>query len=211
MEPTEQSFMSFLPGAQQEDDKMLIVQFFVKPKLMGLKSIEAGHEVYEDREYVEIKIKGQSKQIVVEEVTLKHKKQYPIAYHQFFTQKPLPLVGSPIEQLPGLGPSMAIRLKQLNIRSIEDMAGVSDETVIQEIGAGARDLIKRAKAFLSQTSVQTLSLAEENSALKGQLTEQGDAIRRLQEQLAILTAPKARKLKARKLKANGAAHAETAQ
>lgn len=169
MEPIfDSAFASFLPNAT-EDDKALIVKFFVKPKLMGLKSHEAGHEVYEDREYIEIKIKGQDKQVVSREATAQDKKKYPVAYYHFVQAKPAPVVGAPIEQLPGIGPSMALRLKQLNIRTIEDMSAISDEAALQAIGGGARDMVKRAKAFLEKTSAETVSLAEENKALKEQI------------------------------------------
>lgn len=191
MEPvTDSAFLSFIPGLQAEDDKALIVTFFVKPKLMGLKSHEAGHEVYEDREYIEIKIKGQDKQVVSREATAQDKKKFPVAYHHFQLQKPAPVVGVPIEQLPGLGPSMALRLKQLNIRTIEDMAGISDEAAIQAIGMGARDMIRGAQAFLAKTSTQTLSLAEENKALREQLQSERDAF---EARLAALEASKPRR------------------
>ena len=164
---TDSAFLPFLPGQQLEDDKALIIRFFVGKKLLGAKSIAAGREIYEDREFVEILIKGQDKQAVVEEVKAHHKQKYPIAYMAFKQARELPLVGTPIAQLPGVGPSLAHTLKGLNIRSIEDMAGVGEnEIVLQAIGMGARDLVKRAKAWLDKTSATTVSLQEENRQLK---------------------------------------------
>ena len=182
---TDSAFLTFLPGQKLEDDSALIIRFFVGKKLLGAKSIAAGREIYEDREYVEILIKGQDKQAVVEEVKQHHKQKFPIAYMAFQQARELPMVGTPIAQLPGVGPSLAHTMKGLNIRSIEDMAGVGEnEIVLQAIGMGARDLVKRAKAWLDQTSATTVSLQEENKQLK-------DLLAKMNERLEALETPKA--------------------
>lgn len=168
---TDTSFLAFLPGQPQEDDRSLVVRFFVKPKLMGFKSTEAGREIYEDREYIEIRIKGQDKQVVIEEVTAKHKQKYPIAYTMFLHQKPQVVVGTPIEQLPGVGPSLAHNLKGMNLRTIEDLAGISDENTLQAIGMGARDLVKRAKAFLDKSTSDTVAMREQMAAMQKTIDE----------------------------------------
>lgn len=173
---TDEAWRSFLPGAKQEDDSALIPTFFVDKKLMGLKSKEAGKPVYEDREYCKIMIKGQDKQIVVHEVDNKIKERFPIAYLAFQRSKPLPVIGTPIELLPGVGPSLAHHLKGMNLRTVEDVAGITDENVLSAMGAGARDLVKRSRAWLEQTSEKSLTLQAqieekdaENLALKEQI------------------------------------------
>jgi hypothetical protein len=166
LDPTsDESFRSFLPGNQTEDDKALIVKFYVGPKLMGAKSEKAGRPIYEDREYVQIMIKGQDKQVVVHEVSNEHKRRFPIAYHLFKQQKPAPVVGTPIEMMPGVGPSMAHNLKGLNLRTVEDLANVSDENTLQSIGMGARDLVAKAKAWISRSTEEQLSLQAKNAEL----------------------------------------------
>lgn len=169
-EPTDTDFMPFLNG-RTEDDSSLIVRFFVATKLMGAKSEAAKRPIYEDREYVEIKIKGQDKQVVVHEVDEQYRNRFPIAYALFQRQKPAPVVGTPIEQLPGVGPSMAHSLKGLNLRTVEDLAAVTDENTIQRIGMGARDMITRAKAWLAQATERESKLAEENERLRRMLAE----------------------------------------
>ena len=172
LDPTsDDAFRAFLPGQQQEDDRSLIVEFFVGKKLIGVKSVAAGKPVYEDREYVKIMIKGQDKQIVVEEVRPHHKTKFPIAYHLFQQQKPLPVVGTPVELMPGVGPSMAHHFKGMNLRTVEDLANVTDENTLGAMGAGARELVKRAKAWLTQSSERTQGLEAENQALKAQLAD----------------------------------------
>lgn len=177
---TDEAFRPFLPG-QKEDDSSLIVEFFVGKKLLGLKSKAEGREIYEDREFVRIQIKGQDKQVVVEEVKPHHKQKYPVAYQLFQMGKPLPVIGTPIEQLPGVGPSLAHHLKGLLLRTIEDVAGITDENTLSAIGMGARDLVNRAKAFIAKTAPQAVALQEENQILKQQLAQMGERIAAMEQ------------------------------
>lgn len=163
---TDESFRSFLPGQGQPDDAALIPRFYVEKKLMGAKSTEKGRPVYEDREYIEIKIRGQDKQIVVEEVKETHKQRFPRAYAAFAAGKPMPVIGTPIEMLPGMGPSVAHHLKGINVRTVEDLAAINDETALQNIGMGARDMVKRAKAWIEGQAPKTIELAEQLQAEK---------------------------------------------
>lgn len=167
-------FLQFLNG-KTEDDSALIPEFYVDKKLMGAKSEEAKRPIYEDREYLRIKIKGQDKSIPVHEVTDEHRRRFPIAYAFFLRQKPVPVIGTPIEQLAGVGPSMAHHLKGLNLRTVEDLAAVSDDNTVNRIGMGGRDLVTRAKAWLQHSTSQTVALAEE----KDRLREENEKLRQM--------------------------------
>lgn len=157
---TDDSYRSFLPGMAQEDDRSLVPEFFVQKKLMGAKSEALNREVYEDREYVKITIKGQPHGQPVHEVDEKIKHRFPIAYARFKAGLPAPAIGTPVEQLSGVGPSLAHHLKGLMLRTVEDLANVSDENTINRIGGGARDLVNRAKAWIEQKAPETVALQE---------------------------------------------------
>lgn len=174
LDPTsDAAFMSFLPGVNVRDDDSVVPRFYLGKRLMGFKSKQAGREIYEDVEMIEMRIKGQSKGIPHEMVGPEHIKRWPNAYAAFKVGRELPVVGTPIEQLPGIGPSMVHNLKGIGIRTIEDMAKTSD-AVLQEIGTGARGLQTSAKAFIDKAN--------------GEVVELKDQVRQLQEQLAALTA-----------------------
>jgi hypothetical protein len=164
-------FIGFIPGQKQEDDHNLLVEFFVDKKLMGKKTEEnGGRPVYEDREYVRIYVKGQKHQIVVDEVRESHKMRFPIAYQRFLMKKPAPVIGTPIELMPNVGPSLAGELKLLGLRTVEDLARITDDNVVQTIGHGARALIRQAQAFLERTSGENVELQQQNAQLRGELT-----------------------------------------
>lgn len=196
---SDESFRSFLPGQQQEDDRSLIIEFFLDKKLMGAKSEAAKRQIYEDREYVRIMIKGQDKQIAVHEVTNEHRNRFPIAYQRFVQQKPAPMVGTPVEMMPGVGPSLGHHLKGLNLRSIEDLANISDENVLQGIGPGSRDLVNRAKAWLANQAPAATALQDELAAERAARAEAerkaAEDLKALQERLAALEKPTKRKVK----------------
>lgn len=179
---TDDSFRSFLPG-QREDESGVIPRFFMKEVLLGAKSQELGREVYEDREHIEIKIKGQDKGIYCDLVRDAHRKRFPIAYAAFKAGKEAPVVGTPVEQMSGIGPAMAHNLRGLNIRTIEDLASISDENALSAIGMGARDLVNRAKAWVQ-------GKAPEVTALQDQLAAERQARQELEARLAALEASK---------------------
>ena len=180
---TDESFVQSYLRGNREDDSALIVRFFVKPKLMGLKSKTAGRPIYEDREYVEIKVKGQDKQVAVHPVKEEHKQRFPIAYTQFQSKKPAPVVGTPVEMLPNLGPSLAMHLKSINIRTIEDLGQISDENVLTSIGMGARELVNRAKQWVQGASSKETGLQEQVEKLSAENEELRKMHAELMEQL----------------------------
>lgn len=205
---TDEAFASFLPGRPQEDDKSLIVTFFTDKKLLGEKSRAAGRPIYEDREYVRIQIKGQDKQVVVEEVKQSHKEKYPFAYHAFVSKKPAPVIGTPIEQLNGVGPSQAHNLRGLNLRTVEDLAGVTDENTLSAIGMGARDLVKKAKAWIDGQSTKSVDLEQQLAAEREARAEEKKRNDALEARLAVLEKkPKTKKKAAPKRQPQGAAPA----
>jgi hypothetical protein len=193
---TDQSFLNFLPG-RKEDDSGLIVRFHLQPRLLVAKSNAAGRKIYADAEYCEIRIKGQPKQVVDELVTPDHIAKFPVAYAYFKAQKEMPLVGTPIEQLPGITPSVVERLKVMRLRSCEDVASASDAAG-QEYGPGFVPIRNQCKAFVGQTSEQTVALQDENKLLKEQMAAQQKQMAQLLARTAALENSKTQK-RARKL------------
>jgi hypothetical protein len=185
---TDQSFQSFMPGAQQ-DDRACYATFKIEKKLMGLKSHEAGRPIYEDREYVTIMVKGQDKQVFVREVTLEDRQRFPNAYAAFKKGIEAPVIGTPVEML-GLGPSSVEMMRIKGIRTVEDLAGLGDDG-LQGIGTGARDLQAKAKAFLGRTSSQTVELEQALATERAKTAALQTQVEGLAQQIAELAAAQA--------------------
>jgi hypothetical protein len=74
---------------------------------------------------------------------------YKKAYKAFQDGQELPLEGVPIKGWPVISPSQQEMLIRMNIKTVEDLAGVNDEGA-RQIGMGAIQMKNKAIAWLSQ-------------------------------------------------------------
>ena len=148
-----------------------IAQFFTEPLKMEFKSKEAGRPIFEDREYVRIIIPGDRRSMVVEPVNDEHKGRWPTEYAAFVAGKEAPLEGTSLADWPQIGRSQVEELAYFNIRTIEQMAAVTDGQ-LQNLGMGSRELRERAKLFLEVSSKGTAPLSKllsENERLNAEV------------------------------------------
>jgi hypothetical protein len=170
-------------GRQRDDDRGVVANFFLDKVLLGFKSREAGREIYEDREFVSIRVKGQDKMEVVREVTEQDKQRFGQQYWRFKQGQEQAKVGTPIERLPGMTPSTIHLYKQNNIKTIEDLSEVADSN-LQNLGPGARELQRQAQEFISNGKVANLALEKKVEEQATALSEAMELIRAMQAQLA---------------------------
>lgn len=183
------SFIRLAQSAGKPDDSTCIAKFFLKPRLLGLKSREAGRKIYEDREYVEIKVKGQDKQVVVKEVTEADIMRFPQAYLAFKNLAVVPATGTLLSDMEGVSPSMIERLAGLGVRTAEDVAGLTDEGLIR-VGLGARELQNRCRAFLSKSTPEVQEL---KAQLEAEKQRNDELLARLEKLEAATPAKRTRK------------------
>lgn len=96
-----------------------------------------------------------------------------------------PIDGTPLDAWPACTAGIASKLRSLHLRSVEDVAE-ADESTLNRIGLGARDLKRKAAAFVANkdanaTAGEIAKLERENGELRGRLGE-------LEEQIAELVA-----------------------
>lgn len=92
---------------------------------------------------------------------------YAASYRAFKEGQELAVVGTPIQNWPGLSPTQFKTLQSLHIRAVEDLAQANAET-IGRLGMGGHQLKQRAIDFLS-ASKDVGKVAEEASELRLQL------------------------------------------
>jgi hypothetical protein len=73
------------------------------------------------------------------------------AYEAFKNGEELPLNGTPIKTWNAISPAHIKNLIAINILTVEDLAGCNDQG-LQRIGMGARDLVAKAKNWLSTSN-----------------------------------------------------------
>lgn len=160
-------------------DGKLHVRFYSKPKYNPDKSAEQNRPIYEDTVYVEIMMPGDKNNIVQRPaLSMRDDLRFPQHYEQFLKGQQDQMVGTPLKVLPFLSEAQVEELAYFKIRTVEQLADLSDTVNFM----GASELKQRAKKFLTaMTSGE--QLAEQNRSLQSQLDE-------LRAMLEAQTAPK---------------------
>lgn len=92
--------------------------------------------------------------------------RYRQQYEKWKIGEEMPLDGEPIKGWGVISPAQQANLIALNIRTVEDLAGVNDEGV-RRIGMGSGELRDKAKAWISQLKDKG-PLTQENAMLRGE-------------------------------------------
>jgi hypothetical protein len=108
------------------------------------------------------------------------------AYEAWKANKDAPLNGMPLEQWPGIRREFVEQLKQINIRSVEDLAGMND-AACDRFGIGAVKLRQDAKAFVEAKKGASVVQAELVSRDQ-KIAEQADELRETKEMLKQMQA-----------------------
>lgn len=134
------------------------------------KSAEQGRPVYDDVEMVEIHIPGDRNSVAWERVQEHHKLRWPRQYEEFKAGKVAATSGTPLAQWPGLSMSQIAEMAALHIRSVEDLAGLTDNR-LDRLGPGGRTLRERARVYLAAAAGEApmAKLVTENQQLRDQL------------------------------------------
>lgn len=93
----------------------------------------------------------------------------------------MPTEGTPLEAWPGIAPGQISRLRDMHIRTVEDLATVTD-AALDKIGMGARELQRRAMAFVNNidgaaTAARQAKLEAEIEMLRVQNAELAEAVK----------------------------------
>lgn len=97
----------------------------------------------------------------------------------------MPTEGTPLEAWPGIAPGQIARLRDMHIRTVEDLATITD-SALDKIGMGARALQRQAQAFVnnidaSATAARQAKLEAENETLREQIAELTEAVRAMKD------------------------------
>lgn len=160
-------------------------EFLMQEVLQGKESQDAGRQIFKDEPHVRIRVAGQDKSEICREVTSKDKARFPEEWAAFEKGMEPPAHGTPVEQWGRITPSLARTLRNLNIRTVEDIATLSDAGVA-ECGPGGFKLRDDARKFLSlsQASADLGRMEDLEKANK----EKDEALRTQAGQLAALEA-----------------------
>lgn len=160
----------------------LYVRFYQDKFLMGFKSEQAGHPVYDDMDFVEIMTPGDMNNIIQRPATERDIKQFSALYQSYKAGQEAPVEGIPLESWPRLTSATVANYKAMGVKTIENVANMSDQ-VCNKVAMGAMGDRTAAKAYLALAKDSALA---QKQALE--LERQNATIDDLKRQVAELVA-----------------------
>jgi hypothetical protein len=148
------------------------VRFFQEKVQMGFLSEQAGHPVFEDRDFIQINIPGDMSNIIEREATEIDRTQFASLFAAYKQGLEPSVDGMPVEQWAKLTKAQAANYKAQNFQTVEQIAEMSDHAC-GSVGMGATSDRAAAKdAGLAQK--QAIEIDRQNTdieELKRQVAE----------------------------------------
>jgi hypothetical protein len=158
----------------------LSIRFYQDTVQMVAKSDEIGRAIFEDRDFIEITIPGDTFNIVNRQVTQKDIEQYRGSYDRYKAGLEQSVDGFPLEQWARLSKSQVANYKALNFKTVEQIAEMPQSSAAN-VGMSAQGDIAAAKAFLAQSKDGALSQkqAVQIETLLAEVARQAEQIKEL--------------------------------
>lgn len=181
---------SFENSAQSEEDKKLLVKFYVKPRPDNAESLKAGRPIFKDVEYIDIKIPGDRTGGVARPASHADKQRFRAHYEAFKSRIEMPLSGTPLIEWPLVSRSLAEELAFHNVKTVEHLSTMSDTHSGKFMGLNA--LKAKALKWLEQAGEEAKvhELQQELLERDERIATQGAQLEILQEQMAALMSDK---------------------
>jgi len=174
---------SFENSAQAEEDKKLLVKFFLKPRPDNAASLAEGRPMFKDTEYIDIRIPGDRTGGVCRPATHADKQRFNPHYQAFKNRTEAPLEGTPLAEWPLITRSLAEELAFHNVKTVEHLATMSDTHSGKFMGLNA--LKAKALKWLEQAGEEAKVHELQDQLLQRdtKLEEQSGQIAQLQQQM----------------------------
>lgn len=168
-------------------DAALLVKFFDKSVQDKAKTEAEGRPVFKDVCYVDIRTVGSKNGFVCRPARQQDKTRFPKHYEAYKQRAEVPTEGTPLVEWTLISRSQAEELAYLNVKTVEQLASVSDGNI--SVIMGGYDLKSRAKKWLEQAkNVAQENVAEAVKSAKEEAAEQRARADMLEERLAKLEA-----------------------
>jgi hypothetical protein len=167
-------------------DENLYVQFFTHPMQDKAKTLAEGRPIFVDAEYVRIMVPGDKGNVIMRSVREDDKRRFPKQYQAFKNDEAEIIEGTPLERWNFVSAAQVEELKYFGIRSVEQLANVSDTNAQKFMGINL--LKQKAKEYIEATSsgAPIAQLQEELSQRDSRISEQDETIANLLERLEAL-------------------------
>jgi hypothetical protein len=139
-------------------DETLLVRFYLEAYQDVAKTAEEGRPIYTDTPFISIMQPGNKDSVIIRPASQMDKARFPRHWAAFNDRQVEVLVeGTPLDQWPAMTRSMVEELKFKNIRTIEQLIGMSDSNAQGFMGINA--LREKAKKYLALSSTEAAAEA----------------------------------------------------
>lgn len=174
------NYEDFQSAAEKEQDRKLLVRFFIKERPDPAATITEGRPIFKDVEYMEIRIAGKRDPQACRPVTLRDKKRFEDRYERFKKRIAEPNTGTPLKEWPRISRSRVEELAFFNVKTVEQLCDMQDVDAGKL--QGGLTLKYEAQKWLEDAS--ETALIAEKEALKARV---GDLESQLSQVLAKLS------------------------
>jgi hypothetical protein len=174
-------------GFENQSDDRLYVVFNMQPLQDDVATAKEGRPIFRDVEFIKIAAPGQKLEVTHRPVREKDKKRFSRRYREWQENKRQDTItGTPLAEWPGVTRSQVEELAFYNVRSVEQLASMSDGNAqnfagIQALKAKAKTYLEKAKGD-AQASALSAALSERDNqieALRRQLKETNETLQQL--------------------------------
>lgn len=173
----------------READKNLHVTFSLEPHHNQVKSAQEGRPIYDEREYVTIRVPGDKDSVICAPVNDLHRRRFAEKYAAFKAGKSKEISGTPLSAVAWLSKSRIKELEYFNVHTLEQLASIPDNHAQQFMGINilrshARDHLTAAAEGAPMIQMRTELEAKENeiAALRAAIADQGLVLQQMQRQ-----------------------------
>lgn len=154
----------------RQADKNLAVRFYIAPLQNDVKSEQAGRPIFDDTEFVEIRVRGDRNNIVQRPARDDDRKRFRDAYTAFRDQRKELESGTPLSQWPIMSMSMVEELRYLGFQTVEQVAEAGENACAKV--TGLLMMKQKAKIFLEHAKggAPLEQLTNKNKELQDRLT-----------------------------------------
>ena len=180
-------------------DNKLAIKFFVKPVQNDEKSAAEGRPIFDDKEYIEIRVPGDQSNVIIKPVRDEERHRFRRQYDAFKRGHEEQGSGTPLAEVPWITRSQVEELKYLKVNTLEQLAELNDGVCSRF--PGMTTLKQRAQRHLELAKEAAPSQALEKfkeemnaelAALKQTVQEQSGIIATQRKQLEAANAAAAK-------------------
>jgi len=184
------------------------IEFTTEPKMNAEKTAEKGHNVYDDVDYVVWTKRGSNgmqNRMTITRCKRAAPEIWALAdkmYDRWRETREMPVEGTALAMWPLISPAQVMNLQFLNLRTVEDVAGMTDADC-DRVGMGARGLRDQAQSWLKTSAdvgKSAVEMAEMSAEVRALRAERNELISRMREMKGEIDAMKPKRGRPPKVK-----------